>query len=119
MTHEPGHYDDWLKKQEGKRNWGNLTNKGKAGTLNQLSNLADLGKKAFGMSDEMRAAKSAAIANTPPVKPGGSKKGDMSVQEDWKDDTSSTSTKKVTENTSPLSDADLAYQREKERNGLA
>ena len=111
MAHVSGHYDDWLKDQEGGGKWGNLTNKGKAGQLNNLANLADLGKKAFGMSDEMRAAKSAAIANTPPVKPGGSKKGDMSVQEDWKDDTSSV-------NTSPLSDADLEYQREKKKNKL-
>ena len=104
-------YDDWLIEQGGGKKWGNLTNKGKAGMLSQAANLADLGKKAFGMSDEMRAAKSAAIANTPPVKKGGSKKGDMSVQEDWKDDTSSV-------NTSPLSDADMEYQKKKKQNGL-
>ena len=107
-------FDGWVdeeKRKAGKKGWSSLTNKGKAGTLNQLSNLADLGKKAFGMSDEMRAAKSAAIANTPPVKPGGSKKGDMSVQEDWKDDTSSV-------NTSALSDDDIEYQKKKKRNGL-
>ena len=112
MAHEPGHeYDDWLKKQGGGGKWGNLTNKGKAGQLKNLASLADFGKKALGQ-EHLIDAKSKEIASTPPVKPGYSKKGDLSVQEDWKDDTSSV-------NTSPLSDADMEYQKKKKKNGLA
>lgn len=89
-----------------------------AAGADSLKTLADLGKKAFGTSDEMRAAYSAQIANTDPVKKGGPQEKALSTRVDWKDDTSSTSPKKVTENTSPLPDADLEYQKKKKKNGL-
>tara|TARA_Y100001963_G_scaffold65709_1_gene91492 strand:+ start:303 stop:758 length:456 start_codon:yes stop_codon:yes gene_type:complete len=77
-----------------------------AGVAGSLQTLADLGKKAFGTSDEMRAAYSAQIANTDPVKKGGPREKSLSTRVNWKDDTSSTSTKKVTENTNPIFTAD-------------
>ena len=104
------------------KKFGDRTFKQKAATVgsaaDSLKTLADLGKKAFGTSDEMRAAYSAQIANTDPVKKGGPQEKALSTRVDWKDDTSSTSPKKVTENTSPLPDADLEYQKKKKKNGL-
>ena len=47
---------------------------------------ADLGKKAFGMSDEERAGYAASLANTPPVTKGKSKSASMSVVDPTKDD---------------------------------
>ena len=104
------------------RSFGERTFRQKAATVgsaaDSLKTLADLGKKAFGTSDEMRAAYSAQIANTDPVKKGGPQEKALSTRVNWKDDTSSTSTKKVTENTSPLPDDDMEYQKKKKKNGL-
>ena len=102
--------------------WKNKTKSQKAhtvaGVAGSLQTLADLGKQAFGTSDEMRAAYSAQIANTDPVKKGGPQEKALSTRVGWKDDTSSTSTKKVTENTSPLPDGDMDYQKKKKQYGL-
>ena len=92
------------------KKFGDRTFKQKAATVgsaaDSLKTLADLGKKAFGTSDEMRAAYSAQIANTDPVKKGGPQEKALSTRVNWKDDTSSTSTKQVTENTNPIFTAD-------------
>ena len=130
---EESEYDKWLKEQKatgqpvgGKTGegvkWKDKSFSQKASSVgsaaDSLKTLADLGKKAFGTSDEMRAAYSAQIANTDPVKKGGPQEKALSTRVDWKDDTSSTSPKKVTENTSPLPDDDMEYQKKKKKNGL-
>lgn len=84
MAHTSEHYDDWIKEQEGKRNWGNLTDKGKAGMLSQAANLADLGKKAFGYSESMRDA--FRNQKIDPVKKGRSLESSMSTVDPTKND---------------------------------
>ena len=105
-------YDDWVdeeKEKEGKKGWSKLTTKGKVGTLKELSNLADLGKKASGQ-EHLIAARSAAIANTPGVKKGRSLESSMSTVDPTRND-------KVE---SPIiSDEDADYRKKKKRHGLA
>ena len=112
MAHTSEHYDDWLKDQEGKRNWGNLTNKGKAGMLSSAANLADLGKKAFGYSPEKRAAVSAVLSNTPPVKKAKSLESSMSTVDPTKND-------KVESESPLISVEDEEYRKKKKKHGLA
>lgn len=110
--------NEWIdeqKKAAGKKGWSSLTNKGKAGTLNQLASLADLGKKAFGYSPEKRAAVSAVLSNTPKVTKGRSKGEDLSVQDPTLKDKS---TKATNEESAIIGDANKAYEEEKKRNGL-
>ena len=63
-----------------------LSSKGKAATLKELSNLADLGKKIAGTSPEMRAAYSEQIKNTDPVKKGGPQEASLSTRVKWQDE---------------------------------
>jgi len=114
--------DEYNRKYGADKPFGQRTRGQKAATVgsaaDSLKTLADLGKKAFGTSDDMRAAYSAQIANTDPVKKGGPQEAALSTRVNWKDDTSSTSTKKVTENTSALPDDDMEYQKKKKQYGL-
>ena len=66
-------YYEWEKDQK-----KGLSSKGKGKVASELSKLADLGKKAVGQ-EHLIAARSAAIANTPGVKKGGSLDPSMST----------------------------------------
>ena len=114
--------EEYNKRFGADKKFGDRTFSQKAATVgsaaSSLQTLSDLGKKVFGTSPEMRTAYSEQIRNTDPVKPGGPQEKALSTRVNWKDDTSSTSPKKVTENTSPLPDADLEYQKKKKKNGL-
>ena len=106
--------DEWMKDKT-KKGFGNLTTKGKVGTLQQLSNLADFGKKALGYSPEKRAAVSAVLSNTPKVTKGRSKGEDLSVQDPTLKDTTS---KPTNEEGAIIGDANKAYEEDKKREGL-
>lgn len=87
-----------------------LSSKGKAKVASELSNLADLGKKAFGQ-EHLRAARSAAIANTPGVTKGRSLDSSMSTVDPTRKD-------KVESESPIFSDEDTDYRKKKKKYGL-
>lgn len=89
-----------------------LSSKGKAKVASELSNIADLGKKVFGTSDEERAAYSAVISNTPKVKKTRMKGEAESVVDPTKDD-------KVESESPIFSVEDEEYRKKKKKHGLA
>lgn len=87
-----------------------LSSKGKAKVASELSNLADLGKKAFGQ-EHLIAARSAAIANTPGVTKGKSLDSSMSIVDPTRKD-------KVESESPIFSDEDTDYRKKKKKYGL-
>lgn len=104
MAYERDYYE-WEKDEK-----TGLSSKGKAEVASKLSNLADLGKKAFGQ-EHLRAARSAAIANTPGVTKGRSLDSSMSTVDPTRKD-------KVESESPIFSDEDTDYRKKKKKYGL-
>ena len=104
MAYERDYYE-WEKDEK-----TGLSSKGKAKVASELSNLADLGKKAFGQ-EHLRAARSAAIANTPGVTKGRSLDSSMSTVDPTRKD-------KVESESPIFSDEDTDYRKKKKKYGL-
>jgi len=104
MAYERDYYE-WEKDEK-----TGLSSKGKAKVASELSNLADLGKKAFGQ-EHLKAARSAAIANTPGVTKGRSLDSSMSTVDPTRKD-------KVESESPIFSDEDTDYRKKKKKYGL-
>ena len=98
-------YYEWEKDEK-----TGLSSKGKAKVASELSNLADLGKKAFGQ-EHLIAARSAAIANTGKVTPAKSLDSSMSTVDPTRKD-------KVESESPIFSDEDTDYRKKKKKYGL-
>ena len=101
MAYERDYYE-W--EEEEKKG---LSSKGKAKVASELSNLADLGKKAFGQGHLLE-ARSAAIANTPGVKKAISLDSSMSTVDPTKND-------KVESESPIFSDEDEEYRKKADK----